>query len=136
MAPRLPTTSEWNSLSSSFPGLTQANVWITDAPTPVYNCIAFSLGRTDIWINPPQPLATFQALYNGVPYNHPTAPVVAPGAAIDGWSLPSEMTHGSRVNTANKPGLWESKLGSSYRITHGRPELSGNVYGQIVTSFN
>ena len=136
---RNPTTNEWNQLSSTFPGLTQANVSITAEPTAVYNCIAFSLGISNAWINPPQPLSSFQAMYNGAPYNHPT--VNTGGAAqIDGWAMPAigpsiaNMTHGSRVSAA-RPGLWESKLGRSFRITHGRAELTGNVYGRTVTSF-
>jgi hypothetical protein len=141
MPPRVPTPAEWATLSGLFPGLVQANVWVTDDATPVYNCIAFSLGIVNMWINPPQPLATFQALYNGAPYNHPTVVTGAPGAQIDGWGTPAVgptnvMTHGSRVTTSTKVGLWESKLGQYLRITHGRPELTGAQYGRTVTSFN
>lgn len=137
---RNPTANEWNQLSSLFPGLTQANVSITDEPTAVYNCIAFSLGITTAWINPPQPLSAFQAMYNGAPYNHPTVPAGGAAAQIDGWAMPAigpsiaNMTHGSRVSAA-RPGLWESKLGSWFRITRGRAELTGNQYGRTVTSF-
>lgn len=140
MPPRQPTPAEWAQLSTWFPGLTQANVWITDNPTPVYNCIAFSLGITNQWINPPQPLNAFQQLYNN--HGHATLAAGAPNAHIDGWATPpngpaiTQMTHGSRTTTTNKPGLWESKLGSSYRITHGRHELTGNLYGRVVTSFS
>jgi hypothetical protein len=140
MPPRIPTAMEWNQLSATFPGLTQASVFITDEPTPVYNCIAFSLGITTAWINPPQPLATFQGFYNGAPYNHPTLASGSANAGIDGWALPAigpninTMTHGSKVSSA-KPGLWESKLGQWFRITHGRAEVTGNQYGRTVTSF-
>lgn len=140
MPPRRPTATEWAQLSSWFPGLTQGNVWITDDPTDRYNCIAFSLLFTDRWINPPQPLNAFQQLYNS--YAHPTLPAGAANARIDGWATPpngptiTQMTHGSRTTTTNMPGLWESKLGESYRITHGRGELTGNLYGRVVTSFS
>jgi hypothetical protein len=137
--PRPPTPAEWAQLSGWFPGLVRGNVWITDNPTPVYNCIAYSLGYTDRWINPPQPLGPFQALYNG--QGHATLAAGAGNANIDGWALPpggpgiTQMTHGSRRSTSMPGSLWESKLGSSYRITHGRPELTGNAYGRVVTSF-
>lgn len=139
MPPRLPTSVEWNQLRSTFPGLTQPNVWITDNPTQTYNCIAFSLLITNRWINPPQPLSQFQVLYNS--YSHPTLAAGTAQARIDGWATPpggpgiAAMTHGSRVTTSGMAGLWESKLGSSYRITHGRPELTGALYGRVVTSF-
>jgi len=140
MPTRVPSDNEWGQLSAVFPGLNRANVFITDEPTPVYNCIAFSLGLTNVWINPPQPLSAFQALYNNPPYNHPTLPAASGSASIDGWATPAvgptitQMTHGSRTSAA-KPGLWESKLGQWFRITHGRAELTGTSYGRIVTSF-
>lgn len=139
MPPRLPTVPEWDVLSHEFPGLTQANVWITDEATWDYNCIAFSLGITDQWINPPQPLWAFQTLYGA--HNHPTLPAEDAQAQIDGWARPeigpiADMTHGSLVNSAAVPGVSESKLGSSFRITHGREELKGGVYGRTVTSFD
>lgn len=43
-------------------------------------------------------------------------------------------THGSRLYQEGS-GLWESKLGKSYRITHGEEELSGSTYGVIVVYF-
>jgi hypothetical protein len=140
--PRRPTGAELVEMQTIFPQLSAVNVWITDAPTGVYNCIAFSLGLNNQWINPPQPLASFQALYNGPPYSHPTVAAGAAGASIDGWALPmagpaiTQMTHGSRTSTAEPPPLWESKLGGWYRITHGRTELLSSSYGRVVTSFN
>jgi len=136
-----PTPSQWNALLASFPNLTFGTVFITDNPTPVYNCIAYSLGYTDRWINPPQPLAPFQQLYmnNG----HAVLPTGANNATIDGWGTPqngpaiTSLTHGSRTSTSS-PGstLWESKLGAEWRITHARNGLVSNVYGRQVTSFN
>lgn len=132
--PRRPTEPELAQLQGYFPQLSPANVWITAEPTGVYNCISYSLGITNRWINPPQPLANFQALYNNPPYNHPTVPAGDPSAAIDGWAT-DQMTHGSRTSTSLSAPLWESKLGSWFRITHGRSELTGNTYGHVVTSF-
>lgn len=135
-----PTAAQWAQLSGLFPGLVLGNVNITDNPTHLYNCIAYSLGIVNAWINPPQPLAAFQGLYNGAPYLHPTVAANAAAATIDGWALPAvgpliaNMTHGSRLSPTNPP-LWESKLGPFYRITHGRGELTGATYGRIVTSF-
>lgn len=140
MAPRRPTSAEWQKLVGVFPKLTKDNVWITGEPTSVYNCIAFSLGITNKWINPPQPLSAFQELYQDPPYNHPVVVTGGATAGIDGWATPAigpeikSMTHGSKKSTV-KTGLWESKLGKSFRITHGRNELVSSVYGRVVTSF-
>lgn len=136
-----PSQEEWLDIAADFPSLNRANVLITGPETPTYNCIAYSLGRTDIWINPPRTLPQFEGLYNGAPYSHPTKPAGAPDAHIDGWANPpvgpsiTEMRHGSKVYGPN-PALWESKLGASYRITHGRDELTSTLYGRIVTSFD
>lgn len=140
VVPRVPTAGEFAQMQGLFPGLTQANVLITAEPTSVYNCIAFSLLITNAWINPPQPLAPFQAYYNT--RGHATLATGSGAAQIDGWATPvsgpsiATMTHGSRVTTnGSMPGRWESKLGQWFRITHGRAELTGNTYGRVVTSF-
>src|SRR6185295_6560502 len=95
--PRRPTAPEWADLSGAFPALVQADVWITDEPDPLrpYNCIAWSLGYTDRWINPPQPRAAFIQLYRDHGYR--VIPALAPDAEIDGWELDGAMTHGSRT---------------------------------------
>jgi hypothetical protein len=128
---RQPTPSEWTDLSGAFPKLQRQNVSVTDEATQVYNCIAWSMGYTDRWINPLSPLAAFEGQYHAEGF-----PVTgAPTALIDGWGIsPQDMTHGSRKST-EVAGLWSSKLGSSLRITHGRDELAGNMYGTILTHF-
>ncbi|HEX4437263.1 MAG TPA: hypothetical protein VH061_10760 [Solirubrobacteraceae bacterium] len=144
MPPERPTQQQLSWLKNQFPQLAAPDVWITGQPTGTYNCIAYSLGITTEWINPPQPLGPFEALYNGAPYNHPTVAPGAQNAAIDGWATPpnppnpreiASMTHGSRTSTSVGGALWESKLGQSYRITHGRSQLTGANYGRVVTSF-
>jgi hypothetical protein len=134
VVPRPPSDEDWQVLHDFFPNLIRANVTVTGAATPVYNCIAWTLGITDRWINPPQPLQAFEELYEIAGYQARVA-----GSAytvIDGWqNLSSVMTHGSRIAGELYPGLWESKLGRWLRITHGRQELRGDLYGEIVVSF-
>src|SRR5262245_46768462 len=89
--PRRPTPPEWAEISGTFPALNQADVWITDDPTWVYNCIAWSLGYTDRWINPPQPRAAFDYLYVH-DHGYRIVPALAPDAEIDGWELDGAMT--------------------------------------------
>lgn len=137
MDPRKPTDDEWNEISGLFPSLFRPDCWITGAPTPTYNCIAFSLGFTDRWLNPDSPLAAFQKQYGTYGYQ----PVIASTATVDGWGLApngTKMTHGSRkaVDPGFKAqGLWESKCGEWWRLTHGRKGLaSPGLYGSVLTS--
>jgi len=139
--PRPPTPSEWAALHNDYPNLVQADVWVTGEPTSTYNCIAFSLGYTDRWIDPNSPLAAFQVQYQGYGF----AVANYSGAKVDGWGAPasgptkgSSMKHGSRLSPDpqfSAKGLWESKLGGTERITHGRDQLTGTLYGNILTSF-
>lgn len=137
MPPRKPTAYEWNELVSVFPDLNYNDVWITAPPSPVYNCIAWSLGFDDRWINPESPLAAFQYQYET--YGKIVVHTLGPGATIDGWGINADdMTHGSKLYAGSPglpPGLWESKLGQNCRITHGRTQLMGDLYGQVLTSF-
>jgi hypothetical protein len=60
------------------------------------------------------------------------------GGTVDGWGKNvNYMTHGSRLmENCNYPsGVWTSKLGLSYLITHDREGLVGKTYGKILTSF-
>jgi hypothetical protein len=130
---RRPNPGEWAQLSGAFPGLIWNDVWITDEPTPQYNCIGYSMGVRQ-WINPQSPLAAFQQQYAARGF------AVAPAntAVIDGWGTGggAQMTHGSRQSTSMpQTGLWESKLGQSFRITHGRNQLTGALYGTVLTHF-
>ena len=138
MDPRRPTDDEWNEISGLFPSLYRPDCWITGEPTKAYNCIAFSIGSTNRWIKPDSPLADFQKQYNGFGYQ----PVVTSTATVDGWGIApdgAKMTHGSRkaVDPGFRAlGLWESKCGSMWQLTHGRKGLnSPTVYGQVLTSF-
>lgn len=129
VVPRDPTDAEWIDLVDDFPHLVRDNVVVTGEATYLYNCISWSLGITNRWINPPQPLSNFEALYA----LHGYVPAHGAPALVDGWRSYGEMTHGSRVSA--RVGLWESKLGASLRITHARDGLRGELYGDIVVSF-
>jgi predicted RNA-binding Zn-ribbon protein involved in translation (DUF1610 family) len=132
---RTPTQNEMESLRNSFPHLTKC--WITGEQTYVYNCIAWSMGFKDRWINPGETLDKFKKQYQLLGYAD--IPAQSDVAMVDGWTDNSIPQHGSKVYTGKipdaLPGLWESKLGASYRIAHYRDELSGSVYGKITISF-
>jgi len=154
--PRKPTTSEMSGLQATFPNITPSSVLVFGEANPGYNCIAWSLGISYTWVNPPSPLSVFQVLYNqaansvhsaGAPRlswqansNWKTQPAVFPSATIDGWGTSTTaMTHGSRLmQSADFPAaVWTSKLGQSLLITHNRQAFSGaTIYGNILTSFS
>lgn len=136
---KFPTPAEgsrWISLKTLFPKLVQANTYITAGITYQYNCIAWSIGFNDRWINPDTTVADFVKSYlkagcQEVGYG-------SYSMAICGWANKSDPTHGSRKYggvSVGVSGLWESKLGANYRITHGCDELAGDSYGKIVKSF-
>jgi hypothetical protein len=130
---RRPNPGEWTQLSTTFPGLIWNDVWITGEPTAQYNCIGYSMGLFQ-WVNPRSPLAAFEQQY--AQQGFAVAP--ANSATIDGWGKNggTEMTHGSRQSTTMpQTALWESKLGQSFRITHGRNQLVSTIYGSVLTHF-
>lgn len=130
---RKPNQDEWTFLTAGFPGLVWKDVWITDEMTSQYNCIGYSMGKRQ-WINPDSPLVAFEQQYDqaGFAVTYPDS------ATVDGWGKQggAEMTHGSRWSTTKVgSGLWESKLGKSFRITHGRDQLVSAVYGSVLINF-
>lgn len=138
--PRQPTAAEWATIRGWFPNIDKNSCWITAPKSDVYNCIAFSVGIDNRWINPASPLAAFQQYYENIGMD--TVAAGSAGAAVDGWGRNNgqNMTHGSRRALDpgfNVQGLWESKVGSSWRITHDRNGLnSPNLYGTVLTSFS
>lgn len=135
--PRKPSNAEFSSLFSAFPKLVRANVTLTDGQTldKRYNCIAWSLGFNDRWISPKSPPADFIKQYEG--YGCIECAKDGDGAIIDAWAAGNEGKHGSKKYNGT---LWESKLGQSFRITHGREELADEpshkpLYGNIFQSF-
>lgn len=137
---RAPTQAEKDDLKHDFPNLDVNNITVTGEATYAYNCIAYSMGITNKWINPEQFYNDFIEQYKnaktkyGASCNYEQTSTQGSNATVDGWGNSSmDMTHGSVIYSGS---TWESKLGPSLRITHGRSELSGTLYGRILASFN
>lgn len=133
------TSQEEAELKAIFPNLNTDNVTVTGEATRTYNCIAYSMGLTNKWIDPEFLINDFIDQYKnakswyGASSNYEQTSTQGSGADVDGWGLNSSyMTHGSVIYSGN---TWESKFGQSLRITHGRTELSGSNYGSILVSF-
>mgnify|MGYP000143350884 CR=1 FL=1 len=115
------------------------NISVTGEATGTYNCIAYSMGITNKWIDPESFYNDFIEQYKnaktlyGSSCNYEQTSTEGSNATVDGWGTSSiDMTHGSVVYSS---GTWESKLGRYLRITHKRSELSGTLYGRILVSF-
>lgn len=137
---REPTNEEKQVLSTDFPYLNTDRVMVTDEANPLYNCIAYSMGLEDRWIDPESPLSSFQQQYQNAkilyyaPNNYSVTSTLDYNADVDGWGTSDRnMTHGSKRYSGT---TWESKLGRYLRITHDRLGLMGNLYGDVQTSFN
>ncbi|OTA84037.1 hypothetical protein M434DRAFT_174882 [Hypoxylon sp. CO27-5] len=135
--------SDWDILVKSFGNLAsrRGECFKTDLSTEelilsgqkrkVYNCIAWSTQNTHQWIQPPQSLDTFVALYEQCGYEICTN---FEEAEVDGYQTsmyPQKMTHASRQDN----GVWSSKMGNFIRFIHPRRALEGGYYGNIVVSF-
>ncbi len=132
------TQEEKTVLKEVFPSLNVNTLDVTDEATPVYNCIAFSMGLMNTWIEPEMSLDMFRWQYLYAPELYGASSSFVPlgpltGSSVDGWGLSTyEMAHAS----AWQDGDWQSKLGGYLRITHEREGLEGEVYGRIWVSFD
>jgi len=101
---------------------------VTAEATPAYNCIAWTVGITNSWINPLQSLARWDAFYNIFHYERADAGQIAI------WRTDAGYTHGCVANAAEGFG-WESKCGQSLRILHHLGDLVSPIYGQVIAYY-
>jgi hypothetical protein len=116
---------------------TLKRIIVTDNPTWTYNCVAYSIGVTDRWINPPEQPQAFAELYTLLQF--PTAGT-SDLVCIDGWAHGQEMVHAARTfpvgaEEAGQTLIMESKVGALHRMTHSRDLFNGSLYGLRTVSF-
>lgn len=121
---RLPTPAERKYLESFFPGLKGKKFKITGEQTGRYNCIAWTLGKTNEWVNPTPTVGGMDSLYGVAGYK------VAPEdkAVIALFVKHAVPQHGAVRISGD---LYESKLGSLHRIVHPLRTLEGKTYGHV-----
>ena len=135
-------------LDADFPNL-QAGAWqVTSPPDNRYNCIAFAVGRTDVYWWPdeyPDPnfdywppgilreesIAAFVQLFESLAYEVCADGTLEPGfVKIAIYALQDTPTHAARQLDT---GQWTSKLGVEEDIVHEKLEaLAGPCYGSAV----
>lgn len=129
-------------LRSFFPNLPANNSFKSGYATKNYNCISWSVERTDYWEWPldygssyynSNPLVAFDNFYSA--YGYTRAGATAENAGVALWALNGAFTHASitkNSNTTKPHGFdWESKCGALERVMHTRDALNGNDYGKI-----
>lgn len=136
---------EKEDLLKVFPGLTNEinDVRVFCEPTSNMNCIGYAMGLGQ-WVELPfcslERLSIFKQLFlNPESFGYFPSDKFAlcetygDNAIVDGWGISEQqMTHASRRASGN---TWASKLGPDIGITHSRPALESNAYGNILVSF-
>lgn len=117
----------------------------------MYNCIAWAMGITNKWIDPPESTSKIDNLCKerllipilkvltgtGKGYGFQICQVTDPSCTIRWYYLTSnnEYTHADRYNMSLSS--WESKLGEEFRMIHNEKGLEDTVnqmsaYGTVV----
>lgn len=133
----------------AFPGLRYDSGFnITSPEDTDYNCIAWAFGRKDCWMWPdenadgvstwPQGatddmrVQTFVSAFQSLGYaicNDDSYEVGKEKVALYAYPDSEECTHAARQVDG---GLWTSKLGPSFDISHSTPyTIQGRLYGNV-----
>jgi hypothetical protein len=127
-------------LIATLPNLVLADLYVTDQYNDKYNCVAWTLGKTNEWYEPGD-IVNMREVY--LKHGFYEVPVRSADATVDLMGKSSHyITHATKlytgaVVTGMPAGLWESKLAQGIRITHSRFGLEdrGGIYGSVVASF-
>jgi hypothetical protein len=133
-----------NSLQGPFPGLAKSGYTVTSLSSAQYNCIAWALGRDDVWVWPDRfgtynwppsvprevTITAFIAAFGTVGYRTcNTSELDEDVEKVAIYALEGRPTHAARQL---RNGAWTSKLGSREDITHSLDALEGDTYGSVV----
>lgn len=132
ITPRRMTEQEKQTAKSLYPQLDVDAAWVIGNATKSYNCIAWTVGITNKWINPFETLSDFTSFYN----NYGASPDNSGDIAV--YKKDAEFTHGSvnlNITEGSIGTTWTSKRGSNILITHSINGLTGSAYGNIVQRY-
>lgn len=123
------TPAEKQRFQGHFANLNVDQAVVTGEVSSTYNCIAWTVGVTDLWLWPGSSIAHFDTFYRGFGFARAgDGPIAAWGHST------AHMTHGSVCGPGHGP-RWESKCGADLRIQHGLNELAGSNYGRVVAFY-
>lgn len=124
------TDGEWFEAQQSWPNLNREDVCKEAEISGLYNCVAWVLGRTNIWIwtgislvrdDGIWPLAEFEDFID--PYQKP----------VIVYGLNNDFVLHTAIPLSNN--CASSKAGSWMRMRHDRNQLQGGTYGDILATY-
>lgn len=127
--PRPLSPAEQREYRAAFPLLDVTEVVVTGEVDYDYNCLAWTLGLTSVWIWPGSTLTDFDNLYSMYGFNR-----VKSGSVAVYGATTHEMMHGT-IRSSVFRRRWESKCGSGLRIQHGLHELESGAYGNLIAQY-
>ena len=119
----------------------QPYVEVLGPATMQFNCIAWSLGFTDRWINPPESIQGCDNLYGQLGFRRINVPDYRLHAGVDKVVLyAKQRPDGSwaPMHAARQlpDGTWSSKMGGGQLVRHWHPDdQSGPAYGIAVALY-
>jgi hypothetical protein len=126
----------------AFPRLQSRGYRITSPQSPLYNCIAWAAGETHRWWWPEprrywpdgiprdDSLSSFLAAFGTLNFSQCQTPDLEPGVEkVALYGRDGRCMHAARQLSS---GLWSSKLGMAWDISHALDDLAGNKYGQVL----
>lgn len=122
--PRKLTRQEAEYLGKKFPDLVLNQITVIAPANSAYNCIAYSMGYTNQWINPPKSEREFAHLY----LEHGYDLIYNGQYTIWGWGKDKDnMLHAS----VKKDHIaWASKLGAYICVVHPEKANFSSQYGE------
>jgi hypothetical protein len=124
------TLAEKRQFLAWFPRMNVGQAAVTGEATNLYNCIAWSVGVTDQWINLRAVFASYDAFYRYLGFLPGNGPVTVATWGINGPNGLA-MQHACIAGPEHGP-RWESKFGSALRAQHYIGELEPGIYGNVV----
>ena len=140
---RPPAKIEVIQVTRNFPGLASGNFRVTAPRDKEYNCIAWSVKNTTIWVwwhvddagdkDGKVEVSDFKAFYKRFGLKRVRSRAKA---EVVLYSRFGEPTHASRRHPcSSRHRLYESKLGAYLRVVHKRGALRGPLYGYRIRYF-
>ena len=106
-------------------------------PPGTYNCIAYTTGIKNVWVDPYQTVEGWD-LYYGREFSRSKTPDVSYEAGLLKVAVYATVTTDGKAKCTHAAlqhddGTWSSKLGSGPLIRHRTAEsVSGPIYGEVV----
>lgn len=130
-------------LEGAFPALKETSYAITSPQSRRYNCIAWAMGRDDVWVCPDDP--SISSWPDGIPREQTRAAFIVAFESIgyevcDSADFESQFERVAVFELDGQPahaarqlpdGAWTSKCGKDVDILHDLQALEGSLYGVV-----